>query len=71
MKRYWIAAIVNEDGEQYAYGIPVRENENIVSKVKGATAANICPTKKAMYDLVQYWNDCFRENKTYMFTGEW
>lgn len=70
----WLAVIVAESGKNYAYAVPVSGSDNlcaILARVPGLTAANICATKKDAFELVTFWNDCYKANGSYMFSGEW
>lgn len=70
MKYFWIAAIVQENGRHYAFAFRVSENDNLKCRLDGVqnlSSANIMPTKKAARDIVTFWNDCFKENGTYLF----
>ena len=70
MKRFYIAAFDSENGKNYAYVLPVSEKNNLctyLAEHKNIVAANLCPTRKKAADLVIFWNDCFRQNGTYMF----
>lgn len=73
MKKYWLASIVEDNGKFYAYGVVLKDNENVVAVIEDRKlhVANICPTKKAMRETVEYWNSQFRVNGTYMFPYEW
>lgn len=73
-KRFYIAATTKGtiEGKEkyYAHIIPVTENENLQSVLdgyKGLLHTNIMPTKKRAMEIVQFWNDCYKNNGTYMF----
>ena len=68
-KYNWIAVNVEEDGKLCAYAIRVRQNENLLSKlaINNIVSANICGTKKEAREIVNFWNDCYKQNGTYMF----
>lgn len=54
----------------YAYVLKTNENRNLVSEldgIVGLVSANVCHTKKQAYELVEFWNTCFRRNGTYLF----
>ncbi|MBQ7039573.1 MAG: hypothetical protein IJN39_03290 [Clostridia bacterium] len=54
----------------YAYIIPVTESDNIKSvleRVGGLLHANIYHTKKKAAEVVQMWNDGYKNNGTYLF----
>ena len=71
MKRFYIAAFDSENGKNYAYVLPVSENNNLCARLaehKNMVAANLCPTRKAANSLVIFWNNCFRQNGTYLYS---
>jgi hypothetical protein len=34
-------------------------------QIPGITSANICSTKKEAENVVDFWNKCYKTNKTY------
>lgn len=73
-KRFYIAATVQDTFEgktgYYAFIIPVSEADNlqaVLSRHKGLLHTNIMPTKKRATEIVQFWNECYKNNGTYMF----
>ena len=55
-----------------AYAVKVSENDNIcavLSRIGGLMNANICTTKKRASALVDAWNNAYRANGTYAFSG--
>lgn len=70
MKNFWLAVTVEENGKFYAYMVKAAQNNNLVSLLAGIAhlkAANIYGTKKQAAAVVQFWNDCYRQNGTYLF----
>lgn len=71
----WIAAIAESretPGTYCAYGIPIQEGTNILALLKqhpDLTQAELCTTKKECRRLVDYWNQCFRDNGTHTYYG--
>lgn len=54
----------------YAYVLTTNENLNLVSELKairGLVSANVYPTKKRAREMVEFWNQCFKRNGTYLF----
>lgn len=73
MRNTYIAAIAEENGKRYAYGIKVSPMLNLVAVLKdhkSLVAANVCETKKHMEELVDNWNEGFRLKGCYMFDNE-
>lgn len=68
-KSSYIAIQVTENGKSYAYAVKVSESDNLLPKleIKGITAANLCSTKKEAEEVVATWNECFKNNGSYMF----
>lgn len=69
MANTYIAVSIEEDNKNYAYAIKVTESDNLLGKleVKGIKYANICGTKKRASEIVDYWNNGYKQNGTYMF----
>ena len=60
----YLAAARQDKGKSYAYVIPVKEGENLVSVIMRECLfnANICTTKKQAIDIVNFWNYCFKQD---------
>lgn len=69
MKYTYISVTVEENGKYYAYTVKVSESDNVLSKlkIKGIIHANIYGTKKKCEEVVDHWNECYKQNGTYMF----
>lgn len=67
MKNHYIAISVKQDGKNYASVLKVSGNDNLLFslQISGITAANICNTKKEAENIVAFWNECYKKNKTY------
>lgn len=73
MRNTYIAVIAEENGKRYAYGIKASTMLNLVAMLKDhkhLVAGNVCETKKHMVELVNNWNEGFRQNGCYMFDDE-
>ena len=58
----------------YAHVIKVKESENLFTSfdaIKGLTSANVFETKKKACEVATFWNNCYRQNGTYLFKNEW
>ena len=68
-KTTFIAVTVHEDGKYYSYAIKTKNNNNLLSvlNIKGIVSANVCDTFKKAREIVDYWNECYKRNGTYMF----
>lgn len=69
-KNFWLAVTVKENGKHYSYVVKAPQNDNLVSifeKIPNLQTANIYTSKKKAGEVVQFWNDCYRKNGTYMF----
>lgn len=69
MKNTYIAVSVKENNKNYAYIVAVSGSDNLLSKltIKGIEFANICETKKKAREIVEFWNECYRKNETYIY----
>lgn len=73
MKNFYLAATVKKDGMYYSHIIIVGESDNLLSVLKrygNLRNAIICPTKKRAVELVNIWNDSYRNNGTHMFDSD-
>ena len=63
MKNKYIAIQVNENHKYFAYVLKVTTADNLISalKIKGIISANICSTRKEAEELVNVWNQGFKE----------
>jgi hypothetical protein len=68
IKNIYIAVQIKENEKRYAYVIKTTDNNNLLSvlNVKGIITANIW-SKTDAYKAVEYWNEQFKKNGTYMF----
>ena len=64
---FYFACIKEQDGKRYATVECVSDCESVLWKLAGYESANAMPTKKKAHEVVDFWNDCFRKNGTYMF----
>ena len=68
MKTFYYVAVETEDGQNYAFVMKVKKNENLLSKLcKNCSYVQPCETKKEAIALANYWNDCYIKNGTYIF----
>ena len=69
MNRFYIAVTIEENKKFYSYVLSVTDADNLICKleIKNIVAANICKTKKYAKELVNYWNACYKANKTFLF----
>lgn len=65
MKHYYIAVQRERETGFQAYAIRVSESDNLVAKLSGYFAANICPTKRRAWEIANAWNNQFIANGTY------
>ena len=72
MKKYiWIVNTVTEAGKHYSHAWRLSNGSELISQMKsaGIQHAHLCGTKKEACELAAFWNDCYKENGTYMFAG--
>lgn len=77
MKNFYIAVSVvvepfltEDSGGDYAYMIKATSSDNLKSvldRIGGLKAANLCAAKKEAKELVETWNEAFKQNGTYAF----
>ena len=69
MKSFYIAIQIKDNNKFYAYVIKVNTTDNLLSKleINNIITANICDTKKKAEELVNLWNENFKNNGTYLF----
>lgn len=67
MKYHYIAISTRTNNKNLASVLRVSESDNLIFslQVPGITSANICSTKKGAENVVEFWNKCYKTNKTY------
>ena len=67
MKYHYIAISTLINGKNFASVLRVSKSDNLLFslQIPGITAANICSTKKEAENVVDFWNKCYKTNKTY------
>lgn len=67
MKYHYIAISTRTNNKNLASVLRVAESDNLIFslQIHGITAANICSTKKEAEKVVEFWNKCYKNNKTY------
>lgn len=63
MTNKYIAVQVNENHKYFAYVLKVTTADNLIARlnIKGIISANICSTRKEAKELVNVWNQGFKE----------
>ena len=62
-----LVVVRNFDGKRISGVLTVRNNDNLVSQLRGVShleSANIADSKKAAYELSNFWNECYKKNGT-------
>lgn len=70
MKNFYLACVTEENGKYYAHAAKVSQNTNILSalaRIPNLKTTNICNTKKQAEGIVAFWNNCYKQNGTYLF----
>lgn len=77
MKNFYMAVSVvvestftDYPGSNYAYTVKFTSSDNVKSildRIGGLKAANMCATKKEAKELVETWNEAYKQNGTYAF----
>lgn len=78
MKNFYMAVsvvvestFIDEPGGNYAYIVKFTSSDNlksILDRIGGLKAANMCATKKEAKELVNVWNEAFKQNRTYAYS---
>ena len=61
---------IQEGGKNYAYAQKIAASNNLLSiflGVKGIKTVNACKTFTEAKKIAAFWNNCYKENKTYLF----
>lgn len=72
MKYTHIVLVQQTNGKFSAFVIQVSHSENLISalsRYKNISTATICGTKKEAEETADFWNECYRENGTYLWDG--
>ena len=69
MKKYYLAITILENEKYYSYVLMVPENDNLIAalKIKNIYNAMICSTKKHAGEIVDLWNETYKNNNSYLF----
>lgn len=69
MKKYYIAVTIQENEKYYSYVLTVPESINLIKalKIKNVYNAMICSTKKSAGEIVDLWNETYKNNNSYLF----
>ena len=70
-KNFWLACSIQENGKRYAYVVKAPQHDNLVSvmqRVKNLEIAEIYNSKKQAGEVVTFWNECYKNNGSYMFS---
>lgn len=68
--------IFSDEKKEYEEGyfacvIKVSESDNLknhLEAIRGLVHANIRPTKKDAQELADFWNECYKQNGTYLYS---
>ena len=79
MKNFYMAVSVvvestltDDAGGNYAYMVKFTSSDNlrsVLDRIGGLKAANMCTTKKEAKELVEVWNEAYKQNGTYAFSN--
>ena len=70
----WYVLEYHKDDKYYAHAFRLRNNINLVSFMKdhlkaGLVSMNPCSTKKRAFEIVKAWNDRWKSENKYLFSG--
>lgn len=69
MENTYIVITRKTDDKYISYVVFARNNDNLLSvlSIKDIISANICSSKKAAHELVDLWNEGYKNNGSYMY----
>ena len=69
MKKHYLAITIRENEKYYSYVLPVPESDNLIAalKIKNIYNAMICSSKKSASEIVNTWNETYKQNGSYLF----
>lgn len=59
--------------KNYAYALTVNRCYNLVhvlARENNLMCANVCATKKEAERIADFWNECYKNNGTYLYSDE-
>lgn len=72
-KYIYLAVNTCTDGRYYAFTVRTAQNNNLISVLSGIkdiVSANVYHVKKDCDAVTHFWNQCYIQNGTYLFSGE-
>ena len=73
-KYYYLAITIEPiEGKYYAYVERVSDGDNlawVINRINHILHANIMPTKKKAHETVDFWNESYRKNGTFLLDDE-
>lgn len=73
-KKFWMVKTVEENGKYYSWAESFTESDNVKCRIerdRNLIHANVYATKKRACEIVNCWNEHYRENGTFMFDNVW
>lgn len=71
MKNIYIVLNQHENNKNFAFVEVMHTGQNIkpiLERYKNADIWHLCETRKQADDLAQFWNRCYKNNGTYLFS---
>ena len=67
MKYHYIAISTRTNNKSFASVLRVSSADSLLFslQIPGIISAHICTTKKEAENVVDFWNKCYKKNKTY------
>lgn len=69
----WLVIIVKEHEKFHAFTQSATGSDNLFSQLNmwaGIQSANICASKKDAEQLAEFWNECYKNNGTWLYGSE-
>lgn len=70
MKKIYLVFSETENGKHYAHAETIKTGENLknyIERYSSADIVHICENATQAAYLAEEWNQCYRENNTYMY----
>ena len=70
MKSIFLTVVIQENGKNFAFVEVFRCGQNIkpmIERYKNAHIWHLCESRKQADNLAQFWNDCYKNNGTYLY----
>lgn len=70
MKKIFFVVVIEESGKFFAFANTVQVGQNllgILDGIENKKIIHLCESREQAEELSIFWNDCFKQNKTYLY----